>query len=727
MIKLEQLITAIQEYYPQADFTLLKKAYNFVHLCHEGQMRESGKPYVTHVIEVALLTTKLKLDVSSVVAALLHDIVEDTKVTLEEIKEAYGSDVAGLVDGLTKLSNINFNSKVEQQAESFRKMLLAMARDIRVLLIKLCDRMHNIRTLEYTTKTKQLRIAQETLDIYAPLAHRLGIYWMKSELEDLCFKYLKPALYNSIKEQVNQTEKEREYYIKEVVREISQALKENGINGAIVFGRAKSYYSIYRKMEMHDYNFQDLYDLIGFRIIVSTTMECYSVLGIIHAKWKPMSDRFKDYIAMPKPNNYQSLHTSVVSLRGSRIEIQIRTKEMHDVAEKGIAAHWIYKETGSSNKVKLMHNTIDFNWLKDLLESEQLLHDPLEFMSLIKDTLFQVGEEVYVFSPKGDLVELPTGATPIDFAFYVHSEVGLHCKSARVNGQQVPISYKLKTGDTVEIITSPSQTPSRDWLRIVTSTKARQRIRQVLRSEEFSRTILVAKELLAKEARKLKINFAKVLKSDELLKIALEFGHKEVDSLLMDIGYTRISPKQIFDKLTLSAEELSNNKPEQELLEVNKPAITKTSSDDTGIKISGMDRVVFRFARCCEPLPGDEIVGFVTRGRGVAIHKKNCKQIMDFDTHRLIDVSWDTKLKLTRNMYIRIITTNEIGVLVAITQCIASFNINVLSAKSNPMPNNKMLNLFKITLENNTQAGSLLNAIEKLNGVITVERGGRIK
>ncbi|MDR2337920.1 MAG: bifunctional (p)ppGpp synthetase/guanosine-3',5'-bis(diphosphate) 3'-pyrophosphohydrolase [Deltaproteobacteria bacterium] len=724
MIRLQKLITAIQEYYAKADIELLKKAYNFVHLCYEGRTRESGDPYITHVVEVASLSTKLKLDVASVITALLHDVAEDTKISSEEIKEAYGSDVAGLMDGINKLSNIKFGPKIEQQAESFRKMLLAMARDIRVLLIKLCDITHNMRMLEYLPEAKQLRIAQETLDIYVPLAHRLGIYWMKSELEDLCFKYLKPALYNSIKEQINQTEKERERYIEEVVGEISQALRENGIKEAIVSGRAKNYFSIYQKMEIRDCNLQDLYDLIGFRIIVSNIMECYSALGIIHAKWKPMSDRFKDYIALPKPNNYQSLHTAVVSPRGSRIEIQIRTKEMHDVAEKGIAAHWIYKETGSSDKVKLEHNTIDFNWLKDLLESEQLIHDPLEFISLIRDTLFQVSEAVYVFSPKGDLIELPAGATPIDLAFHIHSEVGLHCNSARVNGQSVPILHKLKTGDTVEIETAPNRMPSRDWLRIVVSTKARQRIRQALRSEEFSKTILLAKELLAKEANKLKLNSTKILKSDELLKVATELGYKDVDSLLVDVGYTKIAPRQIFDRLTLSAEEL-NRKLEQEQAEVNKSAATKTRSL---INISGMDqRAVFRFARCCEPLPGDEIVGFVTRGRGVAIHKKNCEQIMNFDTHRLIDVSWNTYAKVTRNMYIRIVTTKGVEVLAAITQCIASFNINILSAKSNLMPNNKMLNVFKITLENNVQAASLLYAIEKINGVINVERGNRFK
>ena len=504
MVKLQEIISAVQSYHPKPDIELIRKAFSFVRLHHEGQTRSSGEPYVTHVAEVAFLTTKLQLDVPSIVTALLHDTVEDTGVTLEELEKEFGKDVAELVDGVTKLSLINFSSRAEEQAENFRKMLLAMARDIRVLLVKLCDRTHNMRTLEFLSEARRQRIAQETMDIYAPLAHRLGIYWMKSELEDLSFRYTKGEFYEEIKTLVNKNKTERERYIEDVCKLLSRELEQNGISGK-VSGRPKHFYSIYQKMEKYGVNFDDIHDLIAFRILVPTLMDCYGGLGAMHAAWKPIPGRFKDYIAMPKPNRYQSLHTTLIGPEGYRIEVQIRTSDMHEVAERGIAAHWVYKEQGDSKHAKATGDDAQFAWLKELVESGKMLRDPVEFMSIVKEDLFP--KEVYVFSPRGDVLALSAGSTPVDFAFAIHSQVGEHCTGARVNGQQVPLSHKLRNGDTIEIVTNVSQTPNRDWLAFVASTKAKQRIRAFLKGEERQRSVSVGKELLSKDLRKVKINF----------------------------------------------------------------------------------------------------------------------------------------------------------------------------------------------------------------------------
>ena len=722
-MKLQQIIAAVQEYYPSADLEPIRKAFTFIRQCHEGQTRASGEPYITHVAEVAYLACRLKLDVSSIVAALLHDAVEDTNITIEDIKREFNDDIAYLVDGLTKLDRVNFSSRAEQQAENFRKMLLAMARDIRVLLLKLCDRTHNMRTLEFLSEPRQVRIAQETLDIYAPLAHRLGIYWMKSELEDLSFRYLKPAIYATIKENINQKKRERERYIDEVVELISREINENNIRG-VVSGRPKTFYSIYHKMETQSLNFDDLYDLIAFRIIVASTMDCYAALGVVHAAWKPIPGRFKDYIAMPKPNGYQSLHTAVIGPKAARIEIQIRTQEMHDIAEKGIAAHWIYKETGKTGKAKTIPASIEFSWLKDLLESERLLRDPHEFMSLIKDGLFP--QEVYVFSPRGDLLALPMGATPIDFAFQVHSEVGMHCTGARVNGQQVPLSYELQNGDTVEINTSPNQTPSKDWLRTVVSSKAKQRIRSWLKTEERAKSVLVGKELLARDFRKLKLNLAKLMKDGEIDRVASALGYREMEVLLAEIGYGKISSTAIIERLLPEEKDLEAKLADETVLHKHVPRSGEHGAENSGVQVSGMEGLVFHFAKCCEPLPGDEIVGFVTRGRGVTIHKRECTQAMSFDYNRLIDVRWDPNAKALRTININVITVDRVGMLASLSQCIASHGVHIVAAQAGGIENGKALHQFSISVESKTQAAAIVRAIEKIDGVIQVERNRNV-
>ncbi len=722
-MELQEIISSFSSYSPEGDIELLRKAHSFALEHHKGQTRASGEPYITHLREVAFLATKMRLDAPSVATALLHDTVEDTDVTLDHIKINFGPIVADLVDGVTKLSQVKFISKEEAQAENFRKMLLAMAKDLRVLLLKLCDRTHNMRTLEFLSDARRARIAQETLDIYAPLAHRLGIYWVKSELEDLCLSYLDPAAYQDIKAKVASSKKEREAYILEVVALLNKELKENNITGTVL-GRPKHFYSIYQKMKHSKVDFDEIYDLIAFRIMVSTPMDCYAALGVMHAGWKPVPGRFKDYIAMPKQNGYQSLHTTLIGPRAHRIEVQIRTSDMHEVAERGIAAHWVYKETPGENKTdgkRKRTKSVELNWIKDLVESEKAFKDPHEFLSSVKGDLFT--EEVFVFSPKGDLVALPRDATPIDFAYHIHTDVGSKCVGARINGQHAPLTYKLRNGDSVEIITSDTQTPGKDWLSLVVTNKAKQRIRAHVRNQERLRSIEIGKEYLIKDLRKVKKSLASVIKDGSLEKTFSEFDVKDLDSLYAEIGYGKLSPKSVVIKLS---PEISNvderlGKEESILQKIFQKA-AKVLKDSAGIKIQGMDDLVFRFARCCEPLPGDPVVGFISRGRGVIIHNRNCPQATSFDPTRLIEVEWDSTIKTTRNVTLEILCEDRIGVLAALTQTISAVGANVANAQILSKSDQQSLCTFDMRVENATQLNTLLKSIEKVKGVISVER-----
>ena len=717
-MQLQDLLAEVQSYHPSPDLEAIRKAHAFMMRFHQGQTRASGEPYVTHLLEVAFLAAKLRLDVPSIVTSLLHDVVEDTDATLATLQEEFGKDIAQLVDGVTKLNQVQFSSKAEAQAENFRKMLLAMAKDIRVLLIKLCDRTHNMRTLEFLSEARRKRIAQETLDIYAPLAHRLGIYWIKSELEDLCLHYLKPTVYENIKQQVAKTRAEREFYIKEVVQLISQELQQNEIKGS-VSGRPKHFYSIYQKMDQNDLQFDEIYDLIAFRTIVDSTRDCYAALGVVHAAWKPIPGRFKDYIAMPKPNNYQSLHTTVIGPRGHRIEIQIRSSEMHEVAERGIAAHWLYKDAGKG-PAPAGKTSDQFPWMKSLIESEQLLHDPVEFLSSIKEDLFSA--EVFVFSPKGDLIALSQNATPIDFAYHIHSHVGTHCLSARVNGKQVPLAYRLQNGDTVEIVTSEQQTPSKDWLNIVTTTKAKQRIRSWLKIEERNRSVSVGHELLSKDLRKLKISINKVLRDGTLEKIARELGHSDVDVLLAEIGYGKISTRPVISKLLPEDPNIDEKlgREDTALQRIFKKA-AKALKDTSSIKIHGMDDMVFRFARCCEPLPGDDLVGYITRGRGVAVHTRGCPQTLSFDPRRIVPVTWDTDVKHARPIRFRLDVEDRVGILASITAAITNLEISFINLQSHPGINGKAVVTFEINVEHISQLDTVTRRLESIGGIIRVE------
>ncbi|HMO17139.1 MAG TPA: bifunctional (p)ppGpp synthetase/guanosine-3',5'-bis(diphosphate) 3'-pyrophosphohydrolase [Oligoflexia bacterium] len=697
---------------------LIRKAHAFAVEHHKGQTRVSGEPYISHLREVALLATKLKLDQESIATALLHDTVEDTDVTLDNITATFGKEVADLVDGVTKLNQVKFTSREEAQAENFRKMLLAMAKDMRVLLLKLCDRTHNMRSLEFLSEARRERIAQETLDIYAPLAHRLGIYWMKSELEDLCLRFLHPAIYQNIKEKVASSKKEREVYITEVVSLLNNELKQNKIETQ-VSGRPKHFYSIYQKMERNNLEFDEIYDLIAFRILTGSTMDCYAALGVVHAAWKPVPGRFKDYIAMPKPNGYQSLHTTVIGPRAHRIEIQIRSTEMHEIAERGIAAHWAYKE--GTPQISDKKKQLQLSWLHNLVETEKDLKDPHEFLSSVKDDLFP--EEVFVFSPKGDLVSLPRGAGPIDFAYYVHTDIGQKCVGARVNGQHVPLAYKLRNGDTVEVLTSENQRPSKDWLNLVITTKAKQRIRSYIRSEERARSVVVGKETLAKDLKKIKRSLASVTKDHSLEKVASELGLKDLETLFAEIGYGKLSCKTVLTKLAPDIKNLDEQlgKEESMLKKIFQKA-ARALKDSSGVTVQGMDDLVFKFAKCCQPLPGEKLVGFISRGRGVVVHSRNCSQALSFDPHRLIDVNWDEKIKTTRNIQIGILCQDKIGVLAALTQTISSLGANISSAHTSPKPNGQSLCVFQVHVENSAQLQHIIRHLEKVDGVIKVSR-----
>ena len=723
MVKLQDILQSIGDYAPSADTEKIRAAFTFVKQKHEGQTRASGEPYVGHVTEVAFLATKLKLDTDSIVTALLHDTVEDTDVTLEDIASEFGQDVARLVDGVTKLSRVNFRSRAEAQAENFRKMLLAMASDIRVLLIKLCDRTHNMRTLEFLSESRRTRIAQETLDIYSPLAHRLGINWMKSELEDLAFRYLKPTVYESIKKKINKKKKEREKYIADVVSFIEKELSKNNIKGE-VSGRPKHFYSIYSKMERMGLDFDEIYDLTAFRIVLNTTMECYAALGVIHAAWTPIPGRFKDYVAMPKANSYQSLHTTVVGPQGTRIEIQIRTEEMHVVAETGIAAHWVYKEGKTGPEIT--EESKKLRWLQDLLDSGKLVDDPHEFISTVKGDLFP--QEVFVFSPKGEVFSLKPGATPVDFAFHIHSDVGKHCAGARVNGQQVPLTYELKNGDTVEIITAKDRVPSKDWLDFVVTSKASQRIRAYAKKEERDKSVSVGRELITKDIRKLGKSYSRLKKDGSITRVAEELGYNSEESLLADLGYGKIETKKVLKRLLPDTDDIEEQLlTEQTTLQKIFHSAAKVFRDQSGIKVSGMDDMVFRFAHCCEPLPGDEVVGYVTRGRGVTIHQRSCPRILGVDAQRLLPVSWDGEVKTKRRIKLSVLCKDQIGMLAEMSNSIAGTGANIVTANATATPDGKGLITFEVSVESISQLDDIRKALEALDGVIRVERKKRFR
>ncbi|MDK9716973.1 MAG: bifunctional (p)ppGpp synthetase/guanosine-3',5'-bis(diphosphate) 3'-pyrophosphohydrolase [Trichlorobacter sp.] len=713
MIRLNDILDTVVTYNPSADLNLIRKAYVYCAKVHQGQTRLSGEPYIIHPLEVAGLLAGLKLDVPSIVTGFLHDTIEDTLTTSEELAEMFGKEVAELVDGVTKISKIHFKTKEENQAENFRKMLIAMANDIRVILVKLADRLHNMRLLQFQPDTKQRSISRETMDIYAPIAHRLGISWIKTELEDLSFRYLQPDVYFDLSTKIQRKKQERESFIHEIQDTIRQKLVEHQIVGE-VSGRSKHLYSIYRKMEKRNVEFEEIYDLTALRILVDDIKSCYEVLGIIHSSWRPIPGRFKDYIAMPKGNMYQSLHTTVIGPHGDRMEVQIRTHEMHRVAEAGIAAHWKYKEGKGYDEKEVKR----FAWLRQLLEWQQELQDSREFMDSVKVELFP--EEVYVFTPKGDVKGFPKGSTPIDFAYAVHTDVGHRCVGGKVNGKLVPLKHELQNGDIVEVITSPHHTPSKDWLKIVRSSRARNKIRAWIKIEERKRSIVLGRELCEKEFRKYSLNLQKLVKGGELRKVANEYGFNMEDDLLAAMGYGKISAGQVVAKLIPEERmQARKNQKESRITSVINKLKGRSSS---AVEVGGMEDIMIRYAKCCNPLPGDDIVGFITRGQGVAIHTADCPFAAESDPERRIDVTWAKGKSAALPVRLRVFCMDEKGILANMTLAITNAEANIVSAQIKSTVDKRGENIFELNVTDLTHLNKVVNSLMKVKGVMKVER-----
>jgi GTP pyrophosphokinase len=717
MIRIEEILEAVAEYRPEADFDLLRRAYVYSAKVHKGQRRKSGEPYLAHPLEVMNVLARLRLDVSSLAAGLLHDTVEDSALaSIEEIRDLFGAEIAELVDAVTKISRMTFSSQAEKQAENFKKIILATAKDIRVILIKLADRLHNMRTLDSLTAAQQKRIAMETIEIYAPLAHRMGINWVKSELEDLCFRTLQPEAHDRIEQSLRKDRREREKYIEEVIAILENLLRENGIAGRVL-GRVKNHYGIYKKMQAQSLEFEQVHDLTAFRVVVGEVHACYEMLGIVHSLWTPVPGRFKDYVALPKENMYQSLHTTVVGPGGQRIEIQIRTEEMHKMAEEGIAAHWAYKE----GRRAADGTDAKFAWLRQLLEWRAEMDDPEEFLDSVKFDLFP--NEVYVFTPKGDVIALPKGSTPIDFAYRIHSEVGSHCVGARANGVMVPLKYELQHGEHIEILTSKTQTPSRDWLKIAKTGAAKAKIRAFIRKEEATRSAQLGRSILDKELRKFKLTVPRLEKDGRLRELAEKVGVGSTeDALYQAIGFGKVLPANLIAHLVPEAPEPppAEKPPTPSLLQ---RVFRARRSQGSGILIKGVDDVMVRMGKCCAPVPGEPIVGFITRGRGVTIHQKHCPEVQFLEVERKIDVAWDEAATDVRGTAtIQIYSTDTQGLLADVTKAIAAAGGDVKRMNVETTEDRHANHVVDLEVKNIGQLQAILRAIEKIKGVLRVER-----
>nr|WP_198006275.1 bifunctional (p)ppGpp synthetase/guanosine-3',5'-bis(diphosphate) 3'-pyrophosphohydrolase [Alkaliphilus oremlandii] len=719
---LEDLINKIKEYNPQCDFELITKAFNYAEKAHQGQYRKSGEDYFIHPVEVARILIDLQMDASTIVAGLLHDVIEDTEYGYDMVKEEFGVEIADLVEGVTKITRLSFNSKEERQAENLRKMVLAMAKDIRVILIKLADRLHNMRTLKFQNPEKQKEKATETLEIFAPIANRLGISRIKWELEDICLRYIDPQGYYDLVEKVSQKRKDRENFISDIIETLREKLEDFDIENEIT-GRPKHFYSIYRKMTYQGKSFDEIFDFMAVRVIVNSVKDCYGVLGVVHTIWKPIPGRFKDYIAMPKPNMYQSLHTTVIGPQGDPFEIQIRTFEMHQIAEYGIAAHWKYKE-GRTETVE-QQNDMKLAWLRQMLEWEKEIKDPKEFMESLKIDLFS--NEVFVFTPKGEVVNLPIGSTPIDFAYKIHSGVGNKCVGAKVDGRIVPIDYKLKNGNIVQILTSSnSMGPSRDWLKIVKSSQAKSKIKQWFKKERRDENIEKGKEIIEKEIRRLVLQISPAQLQKVLIHMARKLGFSSEEDLYAAIGYGGITLTQVMPKIKEAAKkETVVETTEKEIPTISKEnARKKKDNPSQGIIVKGIDNIMVRFARCCNPVPGDHIVGYITRGRGVSIHRGDCPNIIDNEEikDRFIEVSWDVGKAIAFQAEIQVKATDRKGLLSEVTVALAESKIpiNALNARTTK----ERTAIFNMTLEISDieHLDKLMQKLRKIQGVIDIYR-----
>jgi GTP pyrophosphokinase len=703
MITINSLIEKIHSYSPKADVDVIKKAYIFSREAHCSQRRKEGSPYIYHPMSVADILADMKLDTSTISAGLLHDTVEDTGTSGDDIKDIFGSEIAFLVDALTKLSRVEFKTREDAQAENFRKMLLAMSKDVRVILIKFADRLHNMRTLEHLAEEQRQRIARETLDIYAPLANRLGMGWLRLEFEDIGFKTLMPDLFEELEHKVAKRKEDQQTYIKEVKDLISEKLKEAGIP-ASVKGRIKHYYGIYQKMVKQKIPFEQIHDVTGIRIMTDTVGHCYDILGIIHSLWRLVPGRFKDFISLPKSNMYQSLHTTVIGPGGDRVEFQIRTEDMNEIAEDGIAAHWRYKEKeGIDNK-----NVRFIEWLRELVKDTS---DAKEFLEAVKGEV--VPDTVYIFTPKGDIKELSLGSTPVDFAYAIHTQIGHKCVGAKVNGRIVPLRQKLNSGDVIEIITSPSHTPSKDWLKFVVTQRARGRIKQWIRTEERARSIELGTKLVEEEFRRSGTPLS-MLKSDKLGEVLKSLSLQCLEDLYIAVGYGKISVHQFLNRL------LPEKTEEQTQLKPAKPP----SGRDNIITITGIDNVLYTVGKCCYPVPGDKIVGFVTKGKGVAIHRKECRNLERFtsDNRRLIDVEWSHEADITSQAKISLECIDKPGMLAELSALISAMNLNISSLKANTTHERRAFIELTLEVKNRTQLNNLINKISQMEGVLHIMR-----
>jgi guanosine-3',5'-bis(diphosphate) 3'-pyrophosphohydrolase len=710
--KFKTVLRNISKYNRNADINTITRAYDFSISAHKDQRRYSGEPYFEHIINVAEILAELKMDSTTISAGLLHDVVEDTGIHLDDVEKNFGKEIAQLVDGVTKISELRFESKEERQAENYRKMLLSMVQDVRVIIIKFADRLHNMRTLEHVPEKKRKRIAIETRDVYAPLAHRFGIAKIKWELEDLVLKHLDEDSYNLLNRKINQKREEREKYIKIVTNPIIKELRKVKIKASVT-GRPKHFYSIYNKMQKRNKSFEEIYDLLAIRIIVNKIEECYYTLGIVHNLYMPVYDRFKDYIAMPKINGYQSLHTTVVGPQGKMVEIQIRTHEMHNTAEIGIAAHWIYKE-GKADDQKIERHMI---WLRNLVSQQMEEEDPSDFMENLKIDLFQ--DEVFVFSPKGDLFKLPRGSTPVDFAFAIHTDIGLHCIGAKVNGRIVPLKSILKSGDQIEILTSANQEPHQDWLSFVKTAKARQWIKKYIREIQHTQTLKLGEEIITKYLKKYDLS----IDSSEFTEVIPRLGFKNLNNLLLVLGRGEYTTENITKKLFPT--ELPEKKKESFFTKK-----FKSARYDTGIKVQGINHVLINFGKCCQPVPGDKIIGFITKGRGITIHRIDCKNMFKYihsdskgkgSNENLIDVSWDIKKDQDFQVHLSVLSEDRRELFGDVAQVIAKSDTNILALEFKVEDSLVRGNLV-VEVKDLYHLTKVIHGIRKVNGVIAVDR-----
>lgn len=718
-LTVDELIKRAEVLLPDMDMTILRKAYEFAEKMHDGVKRSSGEPYIIHPLNVAATLIKLKMDIDSIMAGLLHDVVEDCDVSPEEISKLFGQSVAQIVVGCTKISKIKFKTKEESQAENFRKMVVAMAQDLRVIIVKLADRMHNMRTLQYVSKEKQMSKAQETLDIYVPLASRLGINSVKGDLEDLCLRYLHPDIYYRLAEKIAMKKRERESYINETLALIEEKMLEYSVTGEVT-GRPKHFYSIYKKMQQRGVDFDQIQDLLAFRILINNITECYKVLGIIHSAFTPVPGRFKDYIAIPKVNNYQSLHTTVIGPKAERIEIQIRTFEMHEVAERGVAAHWKYKERNKgpeANKLK---------WVEELMEFNQNVQNSSEFMDVVKNDLDVGG--VFIFTPTGDVKELRYGATPLDFAYAVHTEVGNKTVGAKVNGKMVPLKYRLKSGDTVEILTSKTQTPSKDWLKICKTSRAITKIRQYLMKVERDEHRVQGEEILEKALKSFETSIKHLDKKGDFKAILDKHHYKNLEELFVNVGSGNVTIKEVLINLPSIAftetDELEIPVEEKEDSYHTKLQRTarKSTSNDNAIIVDGLDDIQVKMGRCCNPIPGDPIAGIITRGRGITVHTIGCSRIADIEKGRQVHVEWNKNYNFSHPVNIKVTTHDKPGILSKISKSINNAGINIRSAIARSMPDQKGNFIFEIEVKDYSELLKTISSIEQMEEVISVNR-----